>query len=187
MFMGWPWHFALSAVLKRREGVIVDMTDPNYILSLAEQAKPIASLPDPPKAPKPTVPVDVKPLPEVAKTPPIAPKAPSPKTVKPEDVPYRIDPNAGLKPLEESDRAKGFFWQQLAVLFLRITGLGTFGTTAAGVANVVQSDAALSGAVFNLTIPLLVLGTGLLTSFILKSYGDWKRKRGETAAIQGMY
>ena len=190
VFMGLPWHFALSAVLKRREGVIVDMTDPAYILEMAEAAKPIASLPDPPKAPAPVVPVEAKPLPEV-KAPPVSEsvgtKAPSPQTVKPEDVPYRIDPNAGLKPLEESDRAKGYFWQQLAVLFLRLTGLGTFGTTAAGVANVVQSDAALSGAIFNLTIPALVLVTGLATSFAVRSYGDWKRKRGEEAAVQGLY
>ena len=157
------------------------------------QAKPIATQPDPPKAPKPVVPVETRPLPEIAKAPrapvpsPVGTKPPSEKTVKPEDVPYRIDPNAGLKPLEESDRAKGYFFQQLAVLFLRLTGLGTFGTGAAQVANIVQSDAALSGAIFNLTIPALVLVTGLATSFAIRSYGDWKRKRGEEAAVQGLY
>jgi len=197
MFLGLPWHFALSASLKRINGIVADRTDPFYIIELAEAArdtaKPIPSLPDPPKAPKPVVPVETKPLPEIAKAPrapvpsPVGTKPPSEKTVKPEDVPYRIDPNAGLKPLEETDRAKGFFWQQLAVMLLRLTGLGTFGTTAAGVANVVQSDAALSGAIFNLTIPLLVLGTGLATSFVVRSYGDWKRKRGEQTATQGMY
>ena len=195
VFLGLPWHFALSASLKRINGIVADRTDPFYIIELAEAArdaaKPIPSEPDPPKAPKPVAPVETKPLPEVAKTTPVAgpvgTKAPSPKTVKPEDVPYRIDPNAGLKPLEESDRAKGYFFQQLAVLFLRLTGLGTFGTGAAQVANIVQSDAALSGAIFNLTIPALVLVTGLATSFAIRSYGDWKRKRGEEAAVQGLY
>lgn len=197
---GAPHKFAWMANLRRAGepgnkfgGPIVEITDPSYVLELARAAKPIATLPDPPKAPKPVVPVETKPLPEIAKAPPapvpspVGTKPPSEKTVKPEDVPYRIDPNAGLKPLEESDRAKGFFWQQLAVMLLRLTGLGTFGTTAAGVANVVQSDAALSGAIFNLTIPLLVLGTGLATSFVVRSYGNWKRKRGEESATQGLY
>ena len=84
MFFGWPWHFALSAVLKRENGNIVDMTPPDYILELAEQAKPIASLPDPPKPAKPVVPVKVEPLPEVKPEPQIGTKPISPKTVKPE-------------------------------------------------------------------------------------------------------
>ncbi len=187
MFFGWPWHFALSAVLKRENGNIVDMTPPDYILELAEQAKPIASLPDPPKPAKPVVPVKVEPLPEVKPEPQIGTKPISPKTVKPEEVPYKIDPNAGLKPLEESERAIGYFWQNLARLFLRLTGLGTFGTAAAGVANVVQSDAVLGTALLDLTIPLLVFVTGIVIAFVAKQYGDWRRKRGEESASQGMY
>jgi GH24 family phage-related lysozyme (muramidase) len=187
MFFGWPWHFALGAVLKRREGVIVDMTDPHYILSLAEAAKPIASLPDPPKPPAPVVPVKVEPLPEVKPEPQVGTKPISPKTVKPEDVPYKIDPNAGLKPLEESERAIGYFWQNLARLFLRLTGLGTFGTAAAGVANVVQSDAVLGTALLDLTIPLLVFLSGIVIAFVMKQYGDWRKARGEKTATQGLY
>jgi len=187
MFFGWPWHFALSAVLKRENGNIVDMTPPDYILELAEQAKPIASLPDPPKPAKPVVPVKVEPLPEVKPEPQVGTKPISPKTVKPEEVPYKIDPNAGLKPLEESERAIGYFWQNLARLFLRLTGLGTFGTAAAGVANVVQSDAVLGTALLDLTIPLLVFLTGIVIAFVMRSYGDWRRKRGQESAVQAMY
>jgi GH24 family phage-related lysozyme (muramidase) len=187
VFMGLPWHFALSAVLKRQNGVIVDMTDPAYILEMAEAAKPIASLPDPPKAPKPTVPVDVKPLPEIKPEPQVGTKPISPKTVQPSEVPYKIDPQAGLKPLEESERAIGYFWQNLARLFLRLTGMGTFGTAAAGVANVVQSDAVLGTALMDLTIPMLVLVTGIVIAFVAKQYGDWRRQRGEKSAKQGLY
>lgn len=193
LMFGWPWKFATSAVLKRVNGIIQERTDPHHILELAEAAAQKAQKPAPkpaaptpaPKAPEPAKPAPVaKPVPDAS---PVGTKPPSPRTVKPEDVPYRIDPNAGLKPLEESDRAKGFFWQQAAVLFLRITGLGVFGTGAAEVANVVQSDAALSSALFNLTIPVLVLVSGVGISFVMKSYGDWKRQRGEETATQGMY
>ena len=191
LMFGWPWKFATSAVLKRVNGIIQERTDPHHILELAEAAAQKAPKPAPkpaaptPKAPEPAKPAPVaKPVPDAS---PVGTKPPSPRTVKPEDVPYRIDPNAGLKPLEESDRAKGFFWQQAAVLFLRITGLGAFGTGAAEVANVVQSDAALSSALFNLTIPVLVLVSGVGISFVMAQYGDWKRKRGEESATQAMY
>lgn len=197
MFLGLPWHFALNAVLKRAGGVIVDITLPDYVISQAErlaemQAKERASREPPPPKAKTTEELNTAELEKVkAKAPKPkpepAPKPPSPKTVQPAEVPYRIDPNAGLKPLEESDRAKGFVWQQISILILRVTSLGTFGTGAAGVANVVQSDAALSGAILNLTIPVLVLGTGLVTAFLAKQYGDWKRDRGQRAASQGLY
>lgn len=185
MFLGLPWHFAMGAILKRAGGVIVDITTPDYVISLAEQAVEKA-------APAPAAPPPPPPAPAAPKTPPAATpappaKAPSPNTKKPEEVPYRIDKDAGLKPLEESDRAKGFWWQQFAVMILRLTGIGTFGTGAAEVANIVQSDAALSGAIFNLTIPLLVLGTGLVTAWVAREYGNWKRARGEAAATQGLF
>jgi GH24 family phage-related lysozyme (muramidase) len=183
IFHGLPWRQALQAYWRSD----TDRTDPNYILDLARAAKPIASLPDPPKPAKPVVAVKVEPLPEVKPEPQVGTKPISPKTVKPEEVPYKIDPNAGLKPLEESERAIGYFWQNLARLFLRLTGLGTFGTAAAGVANVVQSDAVLGTALLDLTIPLLVFVTGIVIAFVAKQYGDWRRKRGEESASQGMY
>jgi GH24 family phage-related lysozyme (muramidase) len=191
MFLGLPWNapsvWGFISNARYKTGDKVDPTDPWFILEMAEQAKPIASLPDPPKPPAPVVPVKVEPLPEVKPEPQVGTKPISAKTVKPEDVPYKIDPNAGLKPLEESERAIGYFWQNLARLFLRLTGLGTFGTAAAGVANVVQSDAVLGTALLDLTIPLLVFLTGIVIAFVAKQYGDWRRKRGEESATQGMY
>ena len=103
MFMGWPWHFALSAVLKRQSGVIVDMTDPNYILSLAEQAKPIPQEPDPPKAPAPVIEVKAEPLPE-------------------------IDPAIPLKPMEQSKTHRGLSkaesGKETAIVGGVLTGIG---------------------------------------------------------------
>lgn len=191
MFLGLPWNapavwgFISSASYKK--GGVVNPTDPWFILSVAEQAKPIATQPDPPKAPKPVVPVETKPLPEINPEPQVGTKPISPKTVQPSEVPYKIDPQAGLKPLEESERAIGYFWQNLARLFLRLTGMGTFGTAAAGMANVVQSDAVLGSALMDLTIPALVLVTGFVIAFVMKQYGDWRKARGEASARQGLY
>ena len=191
MFLGLPWNapavwgFISSASYKKNGKV--NPTDPWFILSVAEQAKPIATQPDPPKAPKPVVPVETKPLPEINPEPQVGTKPISPKTVQPSEVPYKIDPQAGLKPLEESERAIGYFWQNLARLFLRLTGMGTFGTAAAGMANVVQSDAVLGSALMDLTIPALVLVTGFVIAFVMKQYGDWRKARGEASARQGLY
>ena len=80
---GAPHKFAWMAKLKRAGepgnrfgGPIVEMTDPNYVLELARAAKPIPSLPDPPKAPEPVKPVYTEPLAEV---PPINPELPPKK------------------------------------------------------------------------------------------------------------
>jgi lysozyme len=103
LFLGLPWHFALSAVLRRANGVIVERTDPDYILSLAEAAKPIASLPDPPKAPKPVIEVKAEPLPE-------------------------IDPVLPPKPMEESKTHKGLSkaesGKETAIVGGVLTGIG---------------------------------------------------------------
>lgn len=191
MFLGLPWNapavwgYIASAAYKK--GGVVQPTDPWFILQVAEQAAE-ANLPPPPPPPKPKAetPPAAKSEPP-AKAEPVGTKPPSPATKKPEEVPYKIDPNAGLKPLEESERAIGYFWQNVARLLLRLTGMGTFGTAAAGVANVVQSDAVLGSALMDLTIPVLVLVSGFVIAFVVKQYGDWKRSRGEKTATQGLY
>ena len=114
MFFGWPWHFALGAVLKRREGVIVDMTDPHYILSLAEAAKPIASLPDPPKPPAPVIEVKAEPLPE--------PKPP-------------VDPALPPKKIEESRTGKAV---NRASRGRETVAISTIGTVLAGLATQIE-------------------------------------------------
>jgi GH24 family phage-related lysozyme (muramidase) len=196
MWFGFPWRFATSAVLerdKRNPDIIKKMTDPFHILEVAQAAaeqEATEKPPEPPKpAPAPKPPEKAKPAPKATPAPPVAvgTKPPSPNTKQPAEVPYKIDPNAGLKPLEESERAVGYFWQNMARLLLRLTGMGTFGTAAAGVANVVQTDAVLGSALMDLTIPVLVLATGVAIAFVSKQYGDWRRARGEASAQQGLY
>ena len=105
-------------------------------------------------------------------------KPPSVYTKRLEDVPYKIDPDAGLKPLEESSRAHGYVWQSVGTVLLRVgaaSGVAGAGTVAA--------DPALSNAL----MALFVVGGVGLTGFVIKSYGDWKRAKGETEASQGLY
>lgn len=129
-------------------------------------------------APKPAPPPPPPPPP-----PPVGTKPKSPNSVPAADVPYRIDPSAGLKPLEESDRAKGYWYQQAGIGMIRLGSLGVFGTTVQGGAQVLQGDPVLS----NLVLTGVVVGGIAVTGYVVKVYGDWKRKRGEKAATQALY
>ncbi len=140
---------------------------------------------------KPTVPAP-QPVPSARPAPasvpavipaPAGTKAKSPNTVAPAEVPYKIDPQAGLKPLEESDRAKGYWYQQLGIGMIRLGSLGVFGTTLQGGAQTLQGDPVLS----NLVLTGVVVGGIAATGYVVKVYGDWRRKRGEKAATQGLY
>ncbi len=140
---------------------------------------------------KPTVPAP-QPVPSARPAPasvpavipaPAGTKAKSPNTVAPAEVPYKIDPQAGLKPLEESDRAKGYWYQQAGIGMIRLGSLGVFGTTLQGGAQTLQGDPVLS----NLVLTGVVVGGIAVTGYIVKVYGDWRRKRGEKAATQGLY
>jgi lysozyme len=123
-------------------------------------------------------------LPAVIAPPaPVGTKPKSPNTVAPADVPYKIDPQAGLKPLEESDRAKGYVVQQVGIGVIRLGALGVFGSTAQGAAQVVQGDPVLS----NLLLMVFVAAGIAAIGYVIKAYGSWKRKRGEKAATQGLY
>ena len=114
---------------------------------------------------------------------PVGTKPKSPNTVPATEVPYKIDPQAGLKPLEESDRAKGYWYQQAGIGMIRLGSLGVFGTTVQGGAQVLQGDPVLS----NLVLTGVVVGGIALTGYVIKAYGDWRRKRGEKAAVQALY
>lgn len=112
----WPHKFAWTATLRRAgepgnrfAGPIVEMTDPHYILGLAEAAKPIPSEPDPPKAPEPVKPVESAPLPE-----------PSP-----------IDTSLPPKPIEKSRTGKAINRQSRGRETVGIGGLGVIFVTIA--------------------------------------------------------
>jgi hypothetical protein len=110
-------------------------------------------------------------------------KPKSPNTTAPADVPYKIDPNAGLKPLEESDRAKGYVIQQVGIGAIRLGSLGVFGSTIQGGAQVVQGDPVLS----NIILMAFCAGGIALVGYVIKTYGEWKKKRGEQKASQGLF
>ena len=76
MFLGLPWHFALTAILRRVSGTIVDRTDPFDFIDMVEASVPIYSEPDPPKAPAPVIEVEEEPLPEVPAAPNVDPAIP---------------------------------------------------------------------------------------------------------------
>jgi GH24 family phage-related lysozyme (muramidase) len=154
----------------------------------ASAPKPAAASPAAAPAVKPGVtqasPPPVVNVPAVIPAPaPVGTKAKSPNTVAPAEVPYRIDPNAGLKPLEESDRAKGYLVQQVGISIIRLGSLGVFGSTVQAGATVVQGDPVLSNV---LLIAFCAAGVAIV-GYVIKAYGTWKRKRGEKAATQGLY
>ena len=157
VFMGLPWHFALSAVLKRRDGVIVDMTDPAYILEMAEAAKPIPSLPDPPKAPAPVIEVRVEPLPE------IAPK---------------VDPVAPPKPMEDSKTFKGLSkkesGQETVGIGVVLTGIGAMLPNIEAVTNYLSKFP-----------PGMILTTLALAGLATVGVGAWRFWAGKMLAYEG--
>jgi lysozyme len=146
----------------------------------SSEATPVA-LPVPAPQPTPARPAPAS-VPAVIPAP-AGTKAKSPNTVAPAEVPYKIDPQAGLKPLEESDRAKGYWYQQAGIGMIRLGSLGVFGTTVQGGAQVLQGDPVLS----NLVLTGVVVGGIAATGYVVKAYGDWRRKRGEKAAVQALY
>jgi GH24 family phage-related lysozyme (muramidase) len=157
VFMGLPWHFALSAVLKRRDGVIVDMTDPAYILEMAEAAKPIASLPDPPKAPAPVIEVKAEPLPEIA--------------------PY-VDPVAPPKPMEDSKTFKGLSkkesGQETVGIGVVLTGIGAMLPNIEAVTNYLSKFP-----------PGMILTTLALAGLATVGVGAWRFWAGKMLAYEG--
>lgn len=124
------------------------------------------------------VPAVTKPL------PPVAPKAPSAKTKTFTEA--KLDPNAGIKPLEESDRAKGYLWQQVGMFFIQVSRYGVFGTGIGGAAEFVAGDQVLLNAVMSMFVPAALTGTSFTVGYVAKHYGNWKRSLGEQAATQAL-
>lgn len=162
MFLGLPWESAMSVPWNTDIMAEVKRLRP----------QPVESKPAPKPAPEP-----VKEAPKV-EAPQIKTKPPSVFTKRPEEVPYHITPDAGLKPLEESERAHGYVWQTVGVTVLRFAALS--GVAGAGA---IASDPVLSNAL----VTLFVVGGVGATGLVARAYGDWKRKRGEEMASQGLF
>ena len=117
-------------------------------------------------------------------TPPIATiqKPPSRFSVPITDAPYRIDPNFGLKPMEDSERWQASLAQNGGMIMMRFARYGFMGTGPATVATFIEKDPIFSGAF------LALIGVAVMFSvgYVRKCYGDWRRHHAERVACQAL-
>ncbi len=117
-------------------------------------------------------------------TPPIATiqKPPSRYSVPITDAPYRIDPNFGLKPMEDSERWQASLAQNGGMIMMRFARYGFMGTGPATVATFIEKDPIFSGAF------LALIGVAVMFSvgYVRKCYGDWRRHHAERVACQAL-
>lgn len=193
MFMGLPWNVPaiwgyVSTAIYKRAGQ-VNPTDPWFIFDMAQSlasppvpAEPVLPPPAPEPAPKAETPPAATPE---APAPIVEKKPPAASTKKPEEV--GLDPNAGLKHINESDRAKGWFWQNFGRIMLRFSALGLFGNTMALGATTLMADQMLMHAIFELWVPLAVNGSTLASGYVAYWYGQWKEDYGRRVGSQAIY
>ena len=121
---------------------------------------------------------------------PVGTKPPSPNTKMPEHVPYRIDPQAGLKPMEETERFVGAALMLFGTFARVIMANGTALTGVGGVVVVAILDMMKSPT--NLAILVTVITMGItavlwVIAFIIDKLGLKIKKRGEATSTQAMY
>lgn len=164
---------------------------------------PVRVSPDPatredmPPAPSPAVREPPSPAPSPAAAPdtkvsvpaaiqaapaPVGTKPLSPNTLPVEKVPYGLDPKAGTKPIEESERGQGFWYQQLGSAVIRIGAVGGLGTAFQGMSKAVLGDPVL----FTIVVGAITAGGIAATGFVVKAFGDWRRRNGERDAVQAL-
>ena len=162
---------------RRWEDKIVRQTEFSEVLSVARRYPlagiPIASEPDPPKAPAPVIEVRVEPLPEIL--PPVPQPAPkvekpvsAPPTIK-ADLPDDFDPAAGVKSMVYSRR----FWGWVLIILGRfsfVTDAGASWLASTGaIANSVAAD------------PLLLDAyTGFAVMLVGEGVRWWGEKKAKT-------
>ncbi len=176
LYLGYDWEEATkndaismaveprwNNVRSRWEDKIIRQTEFSEVLSVARRYPlagiPIASEPDPPKAPAPVIEVKAQPLPEIL--PPVP--QPAPKVEKPVSAPPPInanlpddfDPAAGVKSMVYSRR----FWGWVLIILGRfsfVTDAGASWLASTGaVANSVAADPLLLDAYTGFTVMLV--------------------------------
>ncbi len=155
----------------------------------SSEAAPVAP---PVPAPQPT-PARPAPASVPAKVQPPAPvgtKPPSDNTKMPEHVPYRIDPTAGLKPMEETERFVGaalmLFGTFARVIMANGTALtGVGGVIVVGILDMMKSPTNL--AILVTLIAMAITGVLWVFAFMIDKLGLKIKKRGEKSASQAMY
>ena len=180
LWHGLPWQAALQATWQTSWRSLADWVDPNL-----QKVAPGMTTQEANETELNRVrPREERQAPALPPPTPMIPSAPvgtapiSNRTQQTETVPYNLDPDAGLKPLDESKRVTGYVWQQVGAATLRAgagLGVGTFGW--------ISADPVLANAL----LALFVIGGVFLTGWIISEYGRWKRHRGETEAVQALY
>ena len=153
--------------------------------TVAPAGEGVKSLPPTSSPAKPAPPPVV--LPSQA---PVGTKPPSDNTKMPEHVPYRIDPQAGLKPMEETERFVGAALMLFGTFARVIMANGTALTGVGGVVVVAILDMMKSPT--NLAILVTVITMGITAvlwvfAFMIDKLGLKIKKRGEKSATQAMY
>jgi len=139
--------------------------------------------PQPPLAPVPV------PKPPALPTS-VGTKPPSPNTKMPEHVPYRIDPSAGLKPMEETERFIGAALMLFGTFARVIMANGAALSGVGGVVVVAILDMMKSPTNLAILVSVIALGVtavGWFIGFILDKLGLKIKKRGEATSTQAMY
>ena len=197
LYLGYDWDEAVkndaismaveprwNNVRSRWEDKILRQTEFSEVLSVARRyplaGVPIASEPDPPKAPAPVIEVKVEPLPEIL--PPVPAPKPAPKekpvTTPPAPqpkLPDDFDPNAGVKAMVYSRR----FWGWLLV----IIGRFSFATDA-GAGLLAQSGGFVGGVANGIAGDPLLLDA--YTGFAVMITGEAVRWWGEKKATKAL-
>jgi hypothetical protein len=99
-----------------------------------------------------------------------------------ESAPYRIDPDLGLKPMEDTERWQASIAQNGGKIMMRWARYGGFGAGPATVATFIEKDPLFAGAF------VAICGFAGLWAigYVRKSFGDWKRHHAEKVACQAM-
>lgn len=113
----------------------------------------------------------------------VAVKPLSPNTKPVDAAPHGLDPMAGAKPIEESDRVKALHLERVGETIIRMSGVGFLGTGAKTIAGNVMRDPWLMAAVEGAAASLL----GLAVGFVLTKYAAHQRAKANATAIQFLF
>ena len=113
-----------------------------------------------------------------------------PETKMPDMIPYRIDPNAGAKPLDATERSLGSVFILLGTLTrtamangFKLSGAG--GVIVAWILTLMKDP--VHFAIFVAFCAMAITGTLWLFGVCLQKFGVKKKRKGEAGSSQLMY
>ena len=173
-------------------------SQPNSSSSKLESPAPVPKAPQSPPGPVSSLPPLPKPsnvpAPRTFDPPVIAGqgglKPMHPETKMPDMIPYRIDPNAGAKPLESTERFLGSVFILLGTLTrtamangFKLSGAG--GVIVAWILTLMKDP--VHFAIFVAFVAMALTGAGWLFGVCLQKFGVKKKRKGEAGSSQLMY